>query len=165
MQWVRDAGWIVGAVAVVVVLVMRPKPTAQADLDEAKALIAKHRAEAAERQATREKEMARIKTNGTLSLMRIAGEAYRSHLKTEKAPPQATDFAGLTDLWQSSRDEKPFEFAWGVDLAKLPDGGTGHVLAWEQTADADGSRCVLLADGKTAKVVTGDEFQKLPKAK
>jgi hypothetical protein len=42
--------------------------------------------------------------------------------------------------------------------------GTGTLLAWEKAGDADGSRCVLMADGKTAKAVTAAEFAALPRA-
>ena len=165
MQWLRDAGWLVAIVIVVVVLVMRPKPATQSDVNETMALIEKHKAESAERQATHRREIAKIATNGTLSMLRLVGKAYREHLAEEKKPPAEADFAGLKDVWTSNRDDKPFAFAFGADLTKLPDGGIGHVLAWEQTADAEGNRCVLLADGKTAKAMPDAEFQKLPKAK
>ena len=67
-------------------------------------------------------------------------------------------------MWKSYRDGEPFVILWGVDLARLPD-GAGVLLAWEAKGDADGSRCVLMADGETTKVVTATEFEKLPKAR
>ena len=135
------------------------------ELDALRAAMAKHRADAVERQAAREKEIAKIKTDGTLSQLRLVGKTYRRHLLSAKMPPTEADMTELTDVWRSSRDDKPFVIVWGVDLAKLPDGGAGHVLAWDQTADAGGIRCVLLADGKTAKAIPDAEFLKLPKAK
>jgi len=168
MRWFRDTGWIVAAVLALGILFFLPKPAKlpnNDELDALRAMIAKHKAESAERQAAHVKEIAKIKTDGTLRGLKLVGEAYREHLAAEKMPPAEADFAELKNSWTSRRDDKPFVIMWGVDLAKMPDGGIGHVLAWEQTADADGNRCVLLADGKTAKVLPDAEFQKLPKAK
>ena len=168
MRWFRDTGWLVAAVLALGILFFLPKPAKlpnNDELDALQAMIAKHKSETAERQAAHVKEIAKIKTDGTLRGLQHVSEAYREHLAAEKMPPAQGDFAEVKDKWTSSRDDKPFVIVWGVDLAKLPDGGTGHVLAWEQTADTDGNRCVLLADGKTAKAMTDAEFQKLPKAK
>ncbi len=165
MQWLRDAGWLVALGIGIVFIAMRPERKPLPDPKDTTALIEKHKAEFAERQASREKEIAKIKTDGTLSQLRLVGKTYRGHLLSAKMPPTEADMTELTDIWRSSRDDKPFVIVWGVDPAKLPDGGAGHVLAWEQTADAAGNRCVLLADGKTAKAIPDAEFQKLPKAK
>jgi hypothetical protein len=64
----------------------------------------------------------------------------------------------------SPRDRQPFEIVWRVDIAKLPKGGADWRLGWERTADSKGGRCVLMADGKTAKYMTAAEFQKTPPA-
>jgi len=71
---------------------------------------------------------------------------------------------GHTPL-SSPRDKQPYEVVWGVDAGKLQTPSTETLLAWEQTADADGGRCVLMADCQSAKYVKDEEFQKLPKAK
>jgi len=168
MQWLRDTGWIVAAVLALGIVFFLPKPAKlpnNDELDALRAMIAKHKSEAAERQAAHAKEIAIIKTDGTLRGLQLVGEAYLEHLAEEKKSPAEADFAELKDLWTSSRDNKPFVIVWGVDLTKLPGGGIGHVLAWEQTPNGEGNRCVLLADGKTAKVLPDAEFQKLPKAK
>ena len=163
MKWARDNAWILILVLGVVYFVWLrpargPKP---GDLQE---LIEKQRAETAARQARLDAEVARIRTESTLRMLRLVGKAYHEHVAREKTPPQAADFGELLDVWRSGRDDRPFEIAWGVDLGRVPDGGTGRRLAWEQTGAADGSRCVLLADGKTAKVVTAAEFEALPVA-
>jgi hypothetical protein len=168
MQWLRDTGWIVAGVLAVGLLFLLPKPAKlpnNDELDALRAMIAKHKAESAERQAAHAKEIAKIRADSTLRGLQLVGEAYREHLAAEKKPPAEADFADVKDLWTSNRDHKPFVIVYGADLAKLPGGGIGHVLAWEQTADAEDNRCVLLADGKTAKVMPDAEFQKLPKAK
>jgi len=136
----------------------RPAPV---ELDAA---LEKHRADADDRHARREQKVAEIQTAGTLDLLRVAGKAYRRHAELAKAPPTADDlrdaFAGL----RSQRDGRPFVILWGVDLAALPGGGSGMLLAWEETADATGRRCVLMADGVTARVVSAEEFDRLPRA-
>lgn len=164
MRWIRDAGWLVALGIGIVFIVMRPERKPLPDPKDTTALIEKHKAEFAERQAARAMEIGKIKTDGTLSQLKILGRSYASLSKLATETPGHDAKEGM-DIWRSSRDDKPFVIVWGVDLAKLPGGGAGHVLAWEQTADAAGTRCVLLADGKTAKAIPDDEFQKLPKAK
>lgn len=171
MKWLRIYGWPIALVLVVVYVVwlrplMRPNPKEEiARFEAQRAEIDQQRAE---REATRAKfdaKVARLQTDHTLFLLRMVGEAYRAYLTHAKKPPQAADLAAEAGEWNSNRDGQPFVIVWGVDLDKLPNGGSGLALAWEQTPAADGSRCVLLADGKTAKVVTAAEFEMLPKAK
>ena len=166
MKW-RDAGWFL-ALALLAAYFLWIRPAKLPNLAETKALVEKHRQfreEAEARHAKLEQELAAIRTEATLKLLKIVGQAYRRHLAEEKAPPKADDYKELLDAWKSERDDQPFVIQWGVDLTKLPDGGRGMLLAWEQTGAADGSRCVLMADGETAKVVTADEFKDLPQAK
>lgn len=171
MKWLRIYGWPIALVLVVVYFVwLRPGPRqnpkeAIAGFEAQRERVEKDRAEREARRAEFEEKIARLQTDHTLFLLRMVGEAYRFHLAHEKKPPQAADFAAEAGDWKSNRDEKPFVIVWGVDLNKQPDGGAGMALAWEQTPAADGSRCVLMADGKTAKVVTAAEFETLPKAK
>jgi hypothetical protein len=163
MKWVRDNTWVLILVLGVVYFVWL-RPARGPKPDDMKAIIERHRAELAARQSRLDAEVARIQTDASLRMLRSVGNAYREHLAREKTPPQAVDFEELLDVWRSHRDDQPFEIVWGVDLTRLPDGGTGRRLAWEKTGAADGSRCVLLADGKTAKVVAPPEFEALPTA-
>jgi hypothetical protein len=171
MKWLRIYGWPIALVLVVVYFVWLrpgPKPNARetiAGFEAQRAQVEKDRAERDARRAEFDAKIAKLQTDHTLFLLRMVGEAYRAYLSHEKKPPQAADFAAEAGDWKSPRDEKPFVIVWGVDLNKLPDGGAGMALAWEQTGGPDGSRCVLMADGKTAKVVTAAEFEKLPKVK
>ena len=99
------------------------------------------------------------------SFLRLVGRQYRRYLESEKKPPEVADFREFVDDWKSRRDGEAFVIQWGVDLTKLPGGGAGILLAWEAKGDADSSRCVLMADAETTKVVTAAEFETLPKAK
>jgi len=170
VKWVREVGWIVAlAFLAVYFFWLRPaKPPKPADMqvliDQNRQLIDQKPQEAKAHKARIAKEMAIIQTDASLKLLKLVGQAYRRHLAEEKVPPKAEDYSDGADVWRSSRDRQTFVIQWGVDLTKLPDGGRAMLLAWEQTAAADGSRCVLMADGETAKVVTADEFEKLPKA-
>jgi len=170
MKWVREYAWLPILVLGVVYFVwlrpargVNPKEAA-AQFEAQRAEIERHRAEWEARRAEFDQKQARLRTEHTLFVLRMVGEAYRFHLTYEKKPPQAADFADEAGDWKSQRDGEPLVVVWGVDPARLPDGGAKALLAWEKTADADGSRCVLLADGKTAKVVTAAEFTALPKA-
>jgi hypothetical protein len=169
MRWLRDAGWVVALVIVIVVVVMRPEWKKPADPNESRAAFEKLRAEFEEKRARREqeleRELAQIRTEGTQAQLRLVGGAYRRHLAKEKVPPQKEAFRDILDIWRSQRDGEPFVILWGVDLTQLPEHGAGLLLAWEQTADKGGARCVLMADGMTTKVVSDDEFNKLPRAK
>jgi hypothetical protein len=171
MKWLRIYGWPIALVLVVVYFVWLrpgPKPNAReaiAGFEAQRAEIEKDRVERDARRAEFDAKMAKLQTDHTLFLLRMVGEAYRFHLSHEKKPPQAADLAAEAGEWKSNRDGQPFVIVWGVDLDKLPDGGVGLALAWEQTCGPDGSRCVLMADGKTAKVVSAAEFEALPKAK
>jgi hypothetical protein len=164
MKWFRDAGWFV-AIAFVAVYFVWLRPPKPPKPEETQALIDKHRQEAATRQAQLDQSIAAIQTETTQKLLKLVGKAYRQQLAQEKAPPRAEDNTELLAVWKSDRDGQPFVIQWGIDLTRLPDGGRGMLLAWEQTGAADGSRCVLMADGETTRVVTTDEFRALPKAK
>ena len=170
MKWARDYAWAAAlGLAVVYFVWLRPPrgpdpKAAIANFEAQRAAIEKDRAERDARRAELDAQIARLHTDHTLFLLRMVGEAYRDHLRYAKKPPQAADFTAEAGDWKSQRDNEPFVIVWGVDLGKLPGGGAGLALAWEKTGDKDGSRCVLLADGKTAKVVTAAEFDTLPKA-
>jgi len=163
MKWLREAGWFV-AIGFVVVYLIWLKPQKAPNPNDVKVLIEQHRAEAAERQARLDQELARIDLEATQKLLKQVGKAYREHLTTEKKPPQAADFAELMEVWKSHRDGQPFVIQWGVDLTKLT-GGANMLLAWEATGAADGSRCVLMADGETTTVAVAGEFETIPRAK
>jgi hypothetical protein len=169
MRWLRDAGWLVAGGALLALAFTRPDRKPLPDPAETRAAIEKARAEFEERRAKRdeetEREISRIRTETTLDLLRSVGREYRVHLAGEKTPPREEDLGEALDAWRSLRDDRPFVILWGVDLGKLPGGGAGRLLAWEQTAGKVGTRCVLMADGKTAKVVPEEEFANLPRAK
>src|SRR5262245_42893931 len=167
MKWVRDYAWVPVLVFLFVYFIwLRPAAgpnpkEAIANLEVQRAALEKQRAEWEARRAEFDLKIARQQTDHTLFRLRIVGEAYRDHLTYAKKPPQATDLADLLGDLTSARDNQPFVIVWGVDLGKLPDQGAGRLLAWEKSGAADGSRCVLLADGKTAKVVPAAEFDAL----
>ena len=163
MKWLREAGWFV-AIGFVVVYLIWLKPKKEPNPNDVKALIEQHRTEAAERQARLEQEVAKIDLEATQRLLKQVGKVYREHLAAEKTPPQAADLMELMEVWKSHRDGQPFVIQWGVDLTKLA-GGASMLLAWEANGAVDGSRCVLMADGETTKVVAAAEFDKVPKAK
>jgi hypothetical protein len=169
MKWVRDYAWLTAPVLLVIYFVwLRPArgpnpKEAIAHFEAQRADMEKKRAEWDARRAELDQKLARQRADHTLFRLRILGEAYRDHLAHAKKPPQPADLADITADLASARDNEPFVITWGVDLGKVPN-GAGTPLAWEKTADADGSRCVLMADGKTAKAVTAAEFAALPKA-
>lgn len=170
MKRVWDYAWLpVLGLALVYFVWLRPGPRADpkaaiAALEAQRAEVEKSRAEHEARRADLDTQIAKLHTDHTLYRLRILGEGYRDHLTHDKKPPQAADLAYILGDLTSARDNGPFEVVWGVDPAKLPDGGAKMVLAWEKTPAADWSRCVLLADTRTAKVVTATEFEELPKA-
>jgi hypothetical protein len=65
----------------------------------------------------------------------------------------------VSGMFQSARDKQEFEVAWGTDLSQA----SGAMLAWEKTADSNGGRCVLTANG-SATYLSKEEFEKTPKA-
>jgi hypothetical protein len=169
MRWLRDAGWVVAVGAVIALAATRPDRKPLPDPNESRAAFERSRAEFEEKRAKREeeteREISRIRTEATLDLLRSVGRGYHWHLAREKSLPRAEDFEEALGAWRSHRDDRPFVILWGVDLGRLPGGGAGLLLAWEQTTGRGGTRCVLMADGKTAKVVPEEEFTKLPRAK
>jgi hypothetical protein len=166
MRWLKEAGWLVALCLLAYILTLGlPKRKPQADPEDVRALVEKRRAEREERQAKRAEELAKIRLEGTLDTLRLVGKSYLRRTGQLKAPPREEDVGEAIQFWRSRRDEAPFVILWGVDLNQLPDGGAGMALAWEQSADDEGRRCVLMADGKTAKLVSAEEFEKLPRAK
>lgn len=167
MSWLRDAGWLVALclAAYVVIDVLPKRKPPPPDPQETRDRIEKQRAEFEAKLAKQAEAIAQVHEEGTLEMLRVVGRSYMRRLAEHKAPPREEDIGEALQFWRSRRDEKPFVILWGVDLTKLPDGGAGKLLAWEQAPDDKGRRCVLMADGKTAKVVTAEEFEKLPRAK
>jgi hypothetical protein len=163
MKWLREAGWFV-AVGFVVVYLIWLKPQKAPNPNDVNALIEQHRADAAAAKARLDQELARIDLDATQKLLKQVGKAYREHLTTEKKPPQAADFMELMEVWKSRRDGQPFVIQWGVDLSKLVSGST-MLLAWEAKGAGDGSRCVLMADGETTRVMTAGEYEGAARAK
>jgi hypothetical protein len=167
MRWLRDAGWLValGLAAYIVTDWLPKRKPPPPDPQETRDRIEKQRAEFEAKQTQRAEAIAKAQTDGTLDMLRVVGRAYLRHTARTKTPPREEDFEEVREFWRSRRDEKPFVIVWGVDPIKLPDGGSGTLLAWEQVPDDRGRRAVLMADGKTAKVVTSEEFESLPRAK
>ena len=167
MRWFRHAGWLVAlCLAAYILTAWLPKRNPPApDPQDVREHLEKRRAELDAGQAVRDEALARAQTEGTLDMLRVVGRSYHRRLAQHKTPPREEDVGEVVEYWRSRRDEKPFVIVWGVDLAELPDGGAGTLLAWEQTPDDKGRRAVLMADGKTAKVVTAEEFDRLPRAK
>jgi len=168
MRWLRDAGWAVALGIVIVVAIMRPEWRKPADPTELRAAFEKMRAEFEEKRSGREqeleRELAQIRTEGTQSQLKVVGRAYRRHLVADKVPPREEDLRDIINVCRSQRDGQAFVIIWGVNLTRLPEGGVSMLLAWEQTADKSGARCVLMADGVTTRFVSEDEFKKLPRA-
>jgi hypothetical protein len=99
--------------------------------------------------------------------LRNIGRAYS--IVSISHPPHGWDdlkegMEGHTPL-SSPRDKQPYQVVWGVNISNLQSASGETLLAWEQTADADGGRCVLMADCQSVKYVKEEEFQKLEKAK
>jgi hypothetical protein len=165
MRWLREAGWVVAlCLAVYVLTAGLPKRKPQVEPEDARAVLDKSRAEREARQAKRAADLAKLRLDGTLETLRMVGKSYLRRLAQLKSPPREEDMGEVTSLWRSRRDEAPLVILWGVDLNQLPD-GAGVLLAWEQFPDDEERRCVLMADGKTAKLVSAEEFDKLPRAK
>lgn len=168
MERLKNFGWVVALVAVLVLAATRTDRKPTPDPYESRAAFEKVRAEFEEKRAKREadtqREISRIRTETTLDLLRSVGRGYRRHLAREKAAPREEDFADALDPWRSRRDDKPFVILWEVDLSRVQGGGAGLLLAWEASGQG-GTRCVLMADGKTAKEIPEEEFAKLPRAK
>jgi hypothetical protein len=92
------------------------------------------------------------------------GRAYEMCLVQGKPPKDKDE---LDALLTTTRDGKKrvIEVIYGVDPKKLPDDGVNHRLAWEKEPTNDGHRMVLMADGKTVKYLSQEEFDKTPRAK
>lgn len=100
--------------------------------------------------------------------LREIGQAY--HLALANAPPKnAEDLKAhmqqSDQVFVSPRDQLPYEIVWSVDPDRLPDPATETMLAWEKSADSDGSRCVLLADCRTVVYMNEELFRTTTKAK
>jgi hypothetical protein len=92
------------------------------------------------------------------------GKAYELALVDK--PPKNHDDLGQPQLW-TKRDlqKKEIEVLYGVDPKKLGEEAPNRMLAWEKEPDADGGRMVLMADCKSVKYLSENEFQRTPKAK
>lgn len=66
-------------------------------------------------------------------------------------------------LLRSPRDGEKFVICYNVKLSSLPQGATETLLMWESSANSEGKRCGLMADGRPV-YLTEDEFRRLPKA-
>lgn len=102
----------------------------------------------------------------TLATLRAIGIAYQACLTT--APPRDENelksfMEGAAKQLLSARDQKPLVICYGVDPGQLPDGASNTLLAWEATADSQGGRCVLYADGRAAYLPQAD-FEAAKKA-
>lgn len=117
MKWIREVGWIVALAVVIAVAIWGPQRKKPADADESRAAIERMRAQYEERRIRREQELehdlARIRTEGTLSRLKVVGAAYRRHLTREKVPPVEEDFRDVPDLWRSHRNGEPFVIPLG----------------------------------------------------
>lgn len=118
-----------------------------------------------EMQPRTEQQFADLKNKSTQQFLQLLGESLVRMRAVKNAPPQAKDFEGTSSTWISSRDDKPFVVLWEIDPAKLPNGGSGTLLAWESTTDNEGGRYVLMADEKTVKYMQNEEFEKTPRAR
>jgi hypothetical protein len=92
------------------------------------------------------------------------GRAYRMAL-VDKPPANAQELAAGKLATMRDMKDHPVEVLYGVNPSKLPDGGAGHMLAWEKEPTNDGGRMVLMADCVTVKYMGEEEFKKTPKAK
>jgi hypothetical protein len=98
-----------------------------------------------------------------LAMLQI-GRAYEISLAAGAPPKDKLDLgAQLT----TTRDlkKREVEVVYGVNPQKLPNGGAGHMLAWEKESTQDGHRMVLMADCRTVKYLSEEEFKNTPKAK
>jgi len=107
----------------------------------------------------RRKSEANLRELGQAYLLALAS-APPKNIEDLKAHMQQAD-QGLV----SPRDQQPYETVWGVDPDRLPDPANETALAWEKSADADGSRCVLLADCRTVVYMNEELFRTTTKAK
>jgi hypothetical protein len=98
-------------------------------------------------------------------VMKNIGYAYRLSLAGGSPPANAKDLDAGKLATMRDMKEHAVEVLYGVNPSKLPDGGAGHMLAWEKEPTNDGRRMVLMADCMTVKYMSEEEFSKTPKAK
>ncbi|MER3416478.1 MAG: hypothetical protein C4297_09740 [Gemmataceae bacterium] len=107
---------------------------------------------------TRETQMRLVSQNN----LRNIGIAYM--IAAQTGPVMGPADLGSDVKLVCPRDNQPYEIIWGVDVTRLPSGGRHLLLAWEKTPDADGGRCVLMADCTTVSYMTAQEFATAPRA-
>jgi hypothetical protein len=98
-------------------------------------------------------------------VMKNIGKAYQISLNIGGPPANAKDLDAGKLATMRDMKEHAVEVLYGVNPNKLPDGGAGHMLAWEKEPTNDGRRMVLMADCVTVKYMSEEEFKKTPKAK
>jgi hypothetical protein len=104
--------------------------------------------------------------------LRRLGELYLRVLQKGSPPLSPQDLKAVEriddegyDYLTAERSGEQFVVVWGVNPAQLPDGGSTMLLAWEASADGMGGRFVEMADCRTSKYLTEEQFQSTPKAK
>jgi len=98
-------------------------------------------------------------------VMKNIGYAYRLSLAGGSPPANAKDLDAGKLATMRDMKEHAVEVLYGINPSKLPDGGAGHMLAWEKEPTNDGRRMVLMADCMTVKYMSEEEFNKTLKAK
>jgi hypothetical protein len=104
----------------------------------------------------------------SLANLRNLGIAYQTALASGGRPPRGPDelkayLEGGDRFFKSPyNDNRPYEFAWGLDPARLQGSSATTLLAWEQSPDDVGGRCVLLAN-MNAQYVTAADFAQMHK--
>lgn len=106
----------------------------------------------------------RVNRDKCLLQLRQVYLAYTLCITSNGSPPRDSNdlkaqMEGGDKLLKSPRDGQPFKIAFNVDPAKLSTPTEDTLLAWEATADSDGNRCVLAANG-VGYYFSEAEFQK-----
>jgi hypothetical protein len=109
-----------------------------------------------------DKPPAALLTELTCLRLEWIGLRYRKVALTEGPPREAGDLSKVVPDWKELGQDKPVVIVWGVDRARLTEGGSRALLGWEAKADETGHRCVLMADG-TTKRVDDETFCAMPK--
>lgn len=98
-------------------------------------------------------------------------QLYIAYMATQAMSPEGprseedlkAQLEGGDKLLKSPRDGQKFIICYGVNLSNLPKGASETLLMWESTANSEGARCGVLADGRPV-YLTEDEFRRFPKA-
>jgi hypothetical protein len=104
--------------------------------------------------------------------LRRLGQLYLRALQKGSPPQSPQELKAVEgaddedyDYLTAERSGEPFVIVWGLNPAQLPDGGSTMLLAWEASADGHGGRFVEMADCRTSKYLSEEQFQSTPKAK